>query len=175
MFGILATAWFAGCSGSAGNWIGPGRFGFFPVQPADACLEIEQGYGGVWADEAETRRLNQLIDRIARFVPELEVRCCGVLLQSEAPAALSLSDGHIYLTRGLYRRLSEHQLVSVVAHEIGHVAARDGMNPTPAPAAQLAKEVEADRRAMDYLTRAGLPGHGLTEALQLLADDQPSG
>jgi len=58
----------------------------------------------------------------ARFVPDV------TLVRSREPNALALPGGHILITRGLVERLNApDQLAAVVAHEAGHVAARDGM------------------------------------------------
>lgn len=48
------------------------------------------------------------------------------LSESDTPNAFATLGGHIVVTRGLYRRMpSENALAMVIAHEVGHIKARD--------------------------------------------------
>lgn len=48
------------------------------------------------------------------------------LAETDVPNAFATLGGHIVVTRGLYRRMpSENALAMVIAHEIGHIKARD--------------------------------------------------
>jgi Zn-dependent protease with chaperone function len=160
---------------------GCGRHGGYPLlgpispQQAEPGLEIESQFGGIASDSAQDAKVNRLTRQIAVVVPELDVTCRCVLLESESRAALSLSDGRIYLTRGLYRQLSEPMLAAIIAHEIAHVAARDGKSAAADAGSKLAKELRADRRACKYLQKAGFSTEGLVESLRLLAEEQPGG
>jgi predicted Zn-dependent protease len=50
------------------------------------------------------------------------------IINTEMVNAFALPGGHIYLTRGLIEKTrSEAELAGVVAHEVGHVAARHGV------------------------------------------------
>lgn len=70
-------------------------------------------------------RLKQLADRMAGAlgVPEIEVR----VFEIEQVNGLASPDGRIYLTRGFLDRrargeVTDEELASVIAHELGHVA-----------------------------------------------------
>lgn len=165
---LLAAVLAAGCSQAAGTRF-LGRF------TSDPGSQIERRFGGVADETADHAKLNALTRRIAAVVPQLEVPCRCVLLDSESRAALSLSDGRIYLTRGLYRELNEPMLAAVLAHEVAHVAAGDGESAAADPHGKLAKEMRADRCACEYLYAAGFSSDGLIETLRLLSADQPAG
>ena len=65
--------------------------------------------------------LGQLAD--AAGIDRIEVR----LLDNSMPNGLATPEGEIYLTRGLFRhfqsgRITVHELGSVIAHELGHLA-----------------------------------------------------
>ncbi|MDT8344556.1 MAG: M48 family metalloprotease [Thermohalobaculum sp.] len=70
-------------------------------------------------------QLDQALSRLAAAagIERIEVR----LLDNPMPNGLATPEGEIYLTRGLFRhfqsgRLSVHEIASVVAHELGHLA-----------------------------------------------------
>lgn len=130
------------------------------------------------------------------------------IINSAMVNAFALPGGHIYVTRGLLERTeSGDELAGVLAHEIGHVAARHGVQKLqrhlrtgsvvnmlynlilggePAllrqNSLQLAgivwsashsreDEQEADRLAVDYLSRAGIDPDGIVTLLETLMQD----
>jgi len=69
--------------------------------------------------------VKRLADRSRR--PELAYSC--KMLNIASVNALSLPGGHIYVTRGLLEFTgNESELAAVIAHEIGHIAARHALN-----------------------------------------------
>lgn len=69
--------------------------------------------------------LRKMTDRMARALdlPRLRVH----IFETEAINGLAAPDGRIFITRGFYNAMkqgavNEHELASVIAHELGHVA-----------------------------------------------------
>jgi beta-barrel assembly-enhancing protease len=130
------------------------------------------------------------------------------IINSAMVNAFALPGGHIYVTRGLLERTETgKELAGVLAHEVGHVAARHGVQKLqrhlrtgsvvnmlynlilggePAllrqNSLQLAgvvwsashsreDEQEADRLAVEYLTRAGIDPEGIVTLLETLMED----
>ncbi len=70
------------------------------------------------------QRLGQRIARVSDR-PNLHYRFH--ILDSDVANAFALPGGHVYLTRGLIERTRDvSQLSGVLAHEVGHIAARHG-------------------------------------------------
>jgi beta-barrel assembly-enhancing protease len=138
--------------------------------------------------------------------PDLEYQF--YIINSALVNAFALPGGHIYVTRGLLQRTETgKELAGVLAHEIGHVAARHGVQKLQRHlrtgsvvnmlynlilggepellrrnSLQLAgvvwsashsreDEEEADRLAVEYLTRAGLDPEGIVTLLESLMED----
>jgi predicted Zn-dependent protease len=72
-------------------------------------------------DQKSLEYLNSIVKRLQRFKKkpfDYEVR----ILQSECPNAMALPGGVIVVTSGLLKTMkSESELVSVIAHEMGHI------------------------------------------------------
>lgn len=78
-------------------------------------------------DPALTHYVNQLGLLIARHSarPDLDYRF--YIIDTDAVNAFALPGGHVYVNRGLVERTRDvSELSAVLAHEIGHVAARHG-------------------------------------------------
>jgi beta-barrel assembly-enhancing protease len=138
--------------------------------------------------------------------PDLDYRF--YIINSAMVNAFALPGGHIYVTRGLLQRTETgKELAGVLAHEIGHVAARHGVQKLQRHlrtgsvvnmlynlllggepellrrnSLQLAgvvwsashsreDEEEADRLAVEYLTRAGINPEGIVTLLETLMED----
>ena len=79
-------------------------------------------------DSLVTTYLESLGTRISRVSarPNLEYRF--YLVNTDAVNAFALPGGHVYVTRGLVERTADGaEFAGVLAHEIGHVAARHGV------------------------------------------------
>jgi Zn-dependent protease with chaperone function len=82
-------------------------------------------------DAAEAVAIRKHLDALVqRLVPTMDLPADMHLhvhyATSDIPNAFATLGGHIVVTRGLYRRMpSENALALVVAHEIGHIKARD--------------------------------------------------
>lgn len=78
-------------------------------------------------DTAATGYLRRLGERLAAESERPHLPYRFYLIDSEGVNAFALPGGHVYLTRGLAARTSgPAELAGVLAHEIGHVAARHG-------------------------------------------------
>jgi predicted Zn-dependent protease len=78
-------------------------------------------------DAAVVTYVNQLGGMIARKSARPEVQYRFYVVDTDAVNAFALPGGHIYVNRGLIERTRNvSELSGVLAHEIGHVAARHG-------------------------------------------------
>lgn len=92
------------------------------------ALEIVGRYGGLWRDEAATRRVNLIGGALARYCdrPGLEWRFA--VLNSPGVNAFSAPGGWVFLTRGLYELAgSDDWLAGILAHEISHITAKHAL------------------------------------------------
>ncbi len=92
------------------------------------ALEIVGRYGGLWRDEAATRRVNLIGGTLARYCdrPGLEWRFA--VLNSPGVNAFSAPGGWVFLTRGLYElAASDDWLAGILAHEISHITAKHAL------------------------------------------------
>lgn len=89
---------------------------------------IEKELGGRIADENLQRYINDVGQRIARVCHRPDLSYQFVAVDDKMVNALALPGGYIFITRGLLKEMkTEGQLASVLAHEVGHVVARDTM------------------------------------------------
>jgi predicted Zn-dependent protease len=92
------------------------------------AIEIIAAHGGLWRDEAATRRVNLVGRSLARYSdrPALDWRF-GVL-DSPSINAYSAPGGYVFITRALYEKLADDdRLAGVLAHEIAHVTERHAL------------------------------------------------
>lgn len=81
-------------------------------------------------DAAHARIESYLAELVARLAPRMDLPEGMVpivhLADSDTPNAFATLGGHLIVTQGLYRRMpSENALALVLAHELGHLRARD--------------------------------------------------
>lgn len=84
----------------------------------------------VWEDTPATNYVNLLTQAVALFSerPEIYAGYHTLILDSEEVNALAAPGGFIFLTRGLLKICpDEDALAGVLAHEIGHISARHGL------------------------------------------------
>lgn len=94
-------------------------------QGISAHGRILQSYGGVYEDAALTAYVANIVRVIARQTMLPEETYALTLLDSPLANAMALSDGRVYVTRGMLALAGdEAQLAGVLAHEMGHVNAR---------------------------------------------------
>lgn len=91
-------------------------------------LEILSAYGGLWKDEAATRRAN-LIARTCGAASDRPLLLYRVgLLDSDAVNAFSAPGGWIFITRAAYQAAeNDDQLAGILSHEIAHIARRHAL------------------------------------------------
>lgn len=141
-----------------------------------AAAKLESSHGGIRRDAVARVRLNGIGKRLEGMVNDLKNRCRFELLDCDKLNALSLPGGSIYITRGLYARLATDELLAAaIAHELAHVAARDGLTPCRTDEARLAREIRADDRAAGYLVGAGFNPRALLEVLATVEDELKPG
>jgi len=90
----------------------------------EAAQQVEQEMGFVDAPalQAYVERVGQ---RLAVHSPRKDTPYAFHVVEMAEPNAFALPGGHIYVSRGLLALVnSEDELANVMAHEIGHVAAR---------------------------------------------------
>lgn len=166
-------------AGSIGCADRSGRLATFDAHAVNAgsaaALEAAAAFGGFFRDPVAERRMQTLCRRVlgpdADRGTALECR----LLNSSLVNAVSVPDGYLYVTRGLYRRLTtDAQLAAVLAHEIAHLEAEDHYAPRAATLADaLDKEIRADARAAELLVSGGFERQAIAEAIQATQGVQP--
>lgn len=140
------------------------------VREGQKAIRLESNFGGVVSDPAIQARLDRIGRRLVAGAPECRGRCYFRLLGSVRPNALSLPQGGVYVTRGLYERLKSDGLVAAaLAHELAHVARGDGWRPSKTLEDQLQKEIRADHRAVEYLATAGFDPRCVPELLEIVS------
>ena len=77
-----------------------------------------------YADAAKQLFVNKIGQRIAQVNDRRDIIYHFMILDSPDLNAFALPGGYVYIYRGLMERLEEPQIAAVLAHEIGHVAAR---------------------------------------------------
>jgi predicted Zn-dependent protease len=89
-----------------------------------AAKQVEQEMGFV-DNAALTAYVEAIGQRLAAHSPRQDVTYHFHVVDTPEPNAFALPGGYVYVTRGLLVLVnSEDELAGVVAHEIGHVAAR---------------------------------------------------
>ncbi len=93
------------------------------------ALEIVGKYGGLWRDEAATRRVNVLGQALAYYSTRPVLPWRFAILDSPSINGFSAPGGHVFITRGLYERVeaSDDALAAVLAHEIAHITERHAL------------------------------------------------
>jgi predicted Zn-dependent protease len=86
-------------------------------------------FGGVYEDEEVQAYVSSLGNFLAKTSDRPDVDYTFTVLDSPVINAFALPGGYVYVTRGLMALAeNEAQLAGVLAHEIGHVDARHGLN-----------------------------------------------
>ncbi len=126
LFAVLSTLVFSACSLDAGRSPDMGSASARGIERTaiSAHERILQSYGGVYEDAALAGYVGGVIERLARH-DGLSTRPYDLtILNSPLANAMALSDGRVYLTRGMLAHLNdEAALAAVLAHEMAHVSA----------------------------------------------------
>ncbi|GMU24003.1 MAG: hypothetical protein AMXMBFR13_40800 [Phycisphaerae bacterium] len=147
-----------------------------PAVVAKAARKIESQFGGVLYHREAQARLDRIGAALLEAAPDCGVRCYFRLLGSSHLNALSVPEGGIYITVGLYNALgAEDLLAAALAHELAHIAAGDGWRPSKSSRDQLRKEIQADLRAISYLSSAGYDPGAMRDLVRLLRHEQRPG
>ncbi len=123
----LSAAALAACAPGASRSSGAGSVSMPGLERGtiSAHDRILQSYGGVYDDAELDAYVTGVVGKIARHADLQGNSYMLTILNSPLANAMALSDGRIYLTRGMLAYLSdEAELAAVLAHEMGHVSAR---------------------------------------------------
>jgi len=176
---LLATVWVAGCHGvTTGLWgSGCSTAEAEALAGARAAWSLELRHGGLYRDEDAEQRMARIGECLCRHCACLAGRYQFRLLNSWRANAFSLPGGRVYITRGLYARLeSDEQLAAVIAHEMGHLTARDHFKPRCADRGEaFEREACADARGVRYLEASGIRTEAMVEVVRLVGSVQPAG
>jgi len=72
----------------------------------------------------DIQRLEEIGFKIANVSDRKDLEYKFYIIEDDKVNAFTIPGGHVYVFRGLYELLTEDELAGVLAHEIGHVAAR---------------------------------------------------
>ncbi|MFO1069244.1 MAG: M48 family metalloprotease [Geminicoccaceae bacterium] len=82
-------------------------------------------YGGAYGDAKVTRYVSGIGQKLAKVSDTPDLTFTFTVIDSDIVNAFALPGGYVYVTRGLLALANnEAELAGVLAHEIGHVAAR---------------------------------------------------
>jgi predicted Zn-dependent protease len=98
-------------------------------QPSPGELDEHQRilavYGGAYTNPRLHAVIEQLVERLVAASDRPDLHYKVTILDSPTVNAFALSDGELYVTRGLLALANdESELASVIGHEMGHVIAR---------------------------------------------------
>jgi predicted Zn-dependent protease len=88
-----------------------------------AASQIARKYK-ISEDKKSIERLAAIGKRVAAVSDRRDLEYKFYIIEDETLNAFTIPGGHVYIFRGLYDRLGDDELAAVMAHEIGHVAAR---------------------------------------------------
>ena len=88
-----------------------------------AASQIAQKYT-ISKDEKAIKRLEDIGNKIAAASDRHDLEYKFYIIEDKKLNAFTIPGGHVYIFRGLYNKLDDDELAAVIAHEIGHVAAR---------------------------------------------------
>lgn len=93
------------------------------------AVEIIGRYGGVWRDEAATRRVNLLGQALAYYSSRPALTWKFAVLDSPSVNGFSAPGGFVFITRGLYDKAGDNEdaLAAILAHEIIHITERHAL------------------------------------------------
>jgi predicted Zn-dependent protease len=87
--------------------------------------QILQEFGGEYNDPAMKAYVNDIGQRLARTSERPNLNYTFTVLDSPVVNAFAVPGGYVYITRGLMALAeNEAEVAGVIAHEIGHIAAR---------------------------------------------------
>lgn len=75
-------------------------------------------------DAAMQARLDRIGQRVANYSDRQDLNYYFQLVQDKELNAFAVPGGYIYINTGLFNTASDNELAGVLAHEIGHIAAR---------------------------------------------------
>jgi predicted Zn-dependent protease len=76
------------------------------------------------SDQEDIKRLEDIGAMIAAVSDRQDLDYRFYIIEDKTLNAFTIPGGHVYMFRGLYEKLDDDELAAVLAHEIGHVAAR---------------------------------------------------
>ncbi len=89
----------------------------------NAAAQIAEKYKIIESGK-DLDRLNGIGNRIAAVSDRDDIEYKFYIIDDKELNAFTIPGGYVYIYRGLYDKLDDDELAAVIAHEIGHVAAR---------------------------------------------------
>ncbi|MDD5737051.1 MAG: M48 family metallopeptidase [Candidatus Omnitrophica bacterium] len=125
---LVLPVLFSGCATIVNPATGKKQFVMIGTQEEvsignQVATEVETNFK-LSKDEALIERANRIGLLIAKVSDRQDVRYYFRVLEDEDPNALSTPGGYVYVNSGLMRRADDNELAAVIAHEVGHIAAR---------------------------------------------------
>ncbi|MEK6676004.1 MAG: M48 family metalloprotease [Planctomycetota bacterium] len=140
--------------------------------------DLERRFGGIHDDPSAIHRMQRIADRlgIEEVATHHAIALRFELLATNHLGAYSLPDGRVYITCGLYDKLhTDDSLAAVLAHEAAHIRTQDGDHPLRSERDGLAREMAADRYAIERLVKAEYQPASMIEVLEITRAEQKPG
>jgi Zn-dependent protease with chaperone function len=117
---------------------------------------------------ADSQRATLALDRLrgAAAVPAAGIH----VLVCRRPSAFAWPDRHVYVTTGLLALLNDDELTAAVAHELGHLQARDHQLASLRGPAADDVEARADALGCEIMKSRGISPEVLARALAKVRD-----
>lgn len=118
---------------SAVTKVAKGATGISPTEELvigeSVALEIIGKYGGIWRDEAATKRVNRVGRALAYYSTRPALNWKFGIMDSPSINGFSAPGGIVLVTKGLYEMVgaSDDALAAVLAHEIAHITGRHAL------------------------------------------------
>src|SRR5262245_66270275 len=147
---VLLSLLLAGCITTSDN-----RLVSLPVPQASSRIEPEPAtqrehahilasYNGEYENARLQAMIAKTVDRLVAASERPDLKYQVTILNSPAINAFALSNGRLYITRGLVALANDKaELASVLSHEMGHVIARHA-----AIREEQARQVAIDRKSV---------------------------
>ncbi len=129
---MLVAALVASCTSAQ-----VGRQVSLPVAEAAAATDTQPAaqreharilasYGGVYENARMQAAIEKIVERLVAASERPDLKYRVTILNSPAINAFALPNGHLYVSRGLIALATDKaELASVLAHDMGHVNARN--------------------------------------------------
>lgn len=129
-----------------------GKEGFINDRMEAVGLSVSMGVleQGVLFDRAMTRRLNVIANLMVRQTYDYDKRYRVWIIKDSEPVAFSGPGGYIFISDSMMKLLNDYrEVVAIIAHEIGHIIMRHGIEDVAVAQARYSAEQAFDELDMD--------------------------